>query len=236
MESSIYSSTRIVYADADVEYRMEDGAFSVRAKADLDVGRLVLVEHVFSGSNLEMHALMFLDGGLRRALYPRCDVGSSDEAAAGDSEKNAKKISMNAFDFRGDMVIGDRICKFNHACKPNSYLSWADNVDGVKFYGVWTVAKVRRGDELTLDYTNGYAHAHDGMKAQHGFACSCTPEVIARARARAKIELGLASKFARAHRDRTNGLVDAHLQRHGKAVSKAQSAVREFARNNIRTA
>ena len=227
------ASTRTVYSDPDVEYCMRDGAFSVRAKADLDVGKLVLIEHVFSGTNREMHALMYVDDGLRRTLYPRRD-DDGDEAAAGDSERNAKKISMNAFDFRGDMVIGEKICKFNHACKPNVYLTWVDNVDDVKYYGVWTVAKVKRGDELTLDYANGHAEAHDAMKAQHGFACSCTTQALDSARVRAKIELALATKFTRMQEGRINPLVDAHICRWGKDVSRAQSVVRKFAKNNIR--
>ena len=167
------ASTQTVYSDPDLEYCMRDGVFSVRAKADLDVGRLVLIEHVFAGNNQEMHALMFIDGGLRCALYPRCDTDAND-AAAGDSERNAEKISMDAFNFRGVLVIGDKICKFNQACKPNAYMNSVDKVDDVTFYGVCTVAKVKRGDELTLDYANGHASVHDLSRAQHDFECACT--------------------------------------------------------------
>ena len=140
-------ATRSVYNDPDVEYRLHDGAFSVRAKADL-----------------------------------------------------------------------------------------VDHVGGVKFYGVWTVAKVKCREELTLDYANGYAHAHDGMKKQHGFACSCTTEILAKARARAKIELGLATKFREANERRIGVLVDAYLERWGVDMAETQAAVLAFAKNNIRVA
>jgi len=134
------------------------------------------------------------------------------------------------------MVIGEKISKFNHACKPNAYLNWVDNVRNVKYYGVWTVAKVKRGDELTLDYANGHAEAHDAMKAQHGFACSCTMQAMHSARVRAKIELALATKFTQTQRGLIDPLVDAYLMRWGNAVSRAQSVVRKFAKDNIRTA
>ena len=45
-------ATRCVHTHPDAEFRMQDGAFSVRAKADMAAGTLVVVDHVFSGSNL----------------------------------------------------------------------------------------------------------------------------------------------------------------------------------------
>ena len=227
-------ATRCVYAHPEVEFRKHEGAFSVRAGADLDVGTLVLVEHVFSGSQTEMHALMYLDAGLRRALHPRHE--RDDEAdAAGDSETNGEKISMNAFAFDDDLVIGDKVSKFNHACKPNSYMSVVDRIDDVKFYGVWTVAKVGRGEELTLDYANGHADAHDVFAIKHGVVCACTPRTLEGGRARAAIELDLATSFTTQARERFIAPhVDAYLREWEAPMAEAHKEVRRFARENIR--
>ncbi len=228
--------TRSVYVSPDVEFCLRDGAYSVRAKADLGAGTLVLVEHAFAGTPRELHALLFLADALRRALHPR-----TDGDAAMDSEKNGEKISMNAFDFDGDTVIGDRICKFNHSCKPNAYLTWVDRVacaasPGVNFYGAWTVARVKSGDELTLDYTNGSAdqEQHDANREKHGVVCSCTERAVRGASARAAIELDLATKFTREHKPFITALVNTYLDRWGPKMKAAHAEVREFARKNIR--
>lgn len=236
------AATRSVYESPGVRFCKRGGQFSVRAETDLDVGALVLVEHVFSGTYPELHALLFMDERLRRELHPRsapAEEGGGrdddeDDDDAGDSERNGEKIAKNAFDFGGDMVVGARICKFNHSCKPNAYLNVVDHVRNLKFYGVWTVAKVRRGEELTFDYANGHGEAHDAMRDQHGFVCSCSAEDVARCGARAKIELGLATSFALARREEVGVHVDAYLDRWGPKVSAAQARVRKFAREHVR--
>jgi len=83
-------ATRIIYTNpnSEIKYEKESDSYSVRAKADLDVGSLILIEHVFSGSSIEAHALLFLDDELRELRAP--------DTEPGDSEANELKISMNA--------------------------------------------------------------------------------------------------------------------------------------------
>ena len=221
-------ATRILYTSPSVEIRFQNDSYSIVALTDLDVGTLVLIEHVFSGNKIDMHALLFMDDDLRKALYPRY---AEDDML--DSEKNHEKITMNAFQFGDDMVIGSGVCKFNHACKPNAYLTMVDNVENIKFYGAFIVARVKAGDEITLDYFNGHAEFHDSMMAQHGLSCSCTQESFAKSRARARIELNLASRFRKAQEDTINTYVDHHLAKHGHEIARFQKEIRRFAAKNI---
>ena len=226
------TATRCVYSNPNVViHHDENGMFSIRAKTDLDIGSMVVVEHVYSGTFIEMNALLILDDKLRRSLYPRCAL---DQDNALDVTKNAMKISLNAFGFGEDMVIGNYVCKFNHACKPNAYMNCVNQVNNTKFYGVWTVAKVKQGDELTLDYINGHSEYHDTMKEQHGFTCSCTKKDLDGARGRAKIELSLATKFTRNNTTLLDKMVDIHCHRWDPEMHKAHKKVRDFAKNNIR--
>ena len=57
-------ATRILYTSPSVEIRFQNDSYSIVA--------LVLIEHVFSGNKIDMHALLFMDDDMRKALYPLC--------------------------------------------------------------------------------------------------------------------------------------------------------------------
>ena len=225
-------ATRCVKRHPGVEFVMQDGAFSVRAKTDMPTGTLVFVEHVFSGSMPEMQSLMVLDDDLRLALYPR-DVGDLGDGARFDPQRNAKKVSMNSLEFGRELVMGRMICKFNHACTPNSYLILVDRVGDHNFYGVWTIADVQAGDELVLDYTNGTVGMHDFYRDKFGFAASCafscTKEVVDGAHERAQSQHEMADRFTlRARETFILPMIDAYLERWGTPMTVAHKAVRRF--------
>jgi hypothetical protein len=141
---------------------------------------------------------------------------------------------MNAFQFDTDYVIGAGITKFNHACRPNAYLTTVDHVNDTKFYGVFTVTKVAAGEEITLDYFNGHNEVHDMMTKKHGISCSCTQESLKNALARAKIELNLATAFRDQYTNLINFHVDQHFNEHGKRIDMFRKKIRAFAKNKIR--
>jgi len=216
-----------VYTNPNIEIKFENGSYGIYARSFLDVGSLVLIEHVFYGTLEEAHALLHLDDVLRKTLHPRTYTDS-------DPETNAKKITMNAFQFDNELVIGSGISKFNHRCKPNAYLTLVDHIDNNKFYGVYTTAKVAPGDEITLDYFNGHSEFHDKIIKQHGITCSCTPESLKHARIRASIELDLATRFRERQKEFINLQVDQYLSKHEKEIDAFKKKIRKFIQNNIK--
>jgi hypothetical protein len=219
MSSSV---TGVVFQD-NVDFVLsESGSYSVRAKTDLSAGTLVLLEHIVHGEMKDMFAALMIDNNLRDTLYPRTSPPSSDEL----------KIGFNAFSFNGVIVLGNKISKFNHACHPNSFLTTADRVKDEYIYGVWTVAKVKAGEELTLDYMSGRAaDLHTDAKAKYGFACDCTENDIKRAAMRLKVEFALANKFrdAMSANGSTANMVDSYMRRGGTRIAKQQKNARELA-------
>lgn len=172
------SMTGVVLHD-DIEFKLSDnGAFSVRAKVDLRPGKLVLLEHIVYGNMEDMHAALMHDFSLCDTLYPR--------TATVD---NSTKISFNMFSFNGIYVLGDKISKFNHSCNANAFLTVADRVNGDYIYGVWIVANIKAGEEVTLDYTSGGdVELHDNNKEKHNVKCDCTDIDFKRASARMEIK------------------------------------------------
>jgi len=214
--------TGIVYQSPNVEFQLsETDSYSVRAKVDIRAGTLVLLEHVVYGKRKDMHGALMLDEGLRTSLYPR-DADSSNEI----------KINFNVFSFNGDLVIGDKITKFNHACRPNCFLTTADRVNDDYIYGAWTIKSVKAGDELTFDYTNGTADIHSETKAMHGFECGCTETDLKRAEKRAEIEFALVNTFrdAMVENGSTASLVDSYMMKGGIKVTQQQKNARKLAK------
>lgn len=215
--------TGVVYKNRDVEFVFRDGSYSVRAKSDIPAGTLVLLEHVVYGNMADMYSAVMTDTVLLESLYPR-------EKDASDHEK----IHMNVFGFEDNvLVLGDKISKFNHCCRPNSYLTHGDTIGDDRTYAVFAFARVKRGEELTFDYTNGHSEAHDTMKNQHGYSCKCTAEDVAKSPKWSEVARDLAHRFRdEMAKDKTiPRLVDLYFsKRRGRLVSMEQVKARAIAR------
>ena len=116
------------------------------------------------GNMEDMHAALMHDSAFCDTLYPRTTIAD-----------NSTKISYNVFSFNGVIVLGNKISKFNHSCNANAFLTAADRVNDDYIYGVWIIAHVKTGEEVTLDYTSGgNAELHDDNKEKHNVKCDCT--------------------------------------------------------------
>jgi hypothetical protein len=221
--------TGVVYCHPAISFVLEDGSYSVRATADIAPGTMLLLEHVVHGTMADMHSALRVDADLRDTLYPRREDRRGDDD---DSEK----ILSNVFRFGDIIVLGNRASKFNHACRPNVYMTHADSVGDDRTYGFFAVARVKSGTELTIDYVNGHAEAHDAMKAKHGYACGCTSIDLDNSRRRWKTAFDMAHRFrdAAAADGTIPRLVDAYqATRAGKQTSKTQVKAREFAKRIV---
>lgn len=206
-------TTNVVYQSNDIRIHYEHDVYSVLAEKDLPVGTMLLIEHVLSGTLEYLDKKVDKDVKLMTELYPR------------DYDIAKLKVRMNCFNFDGEFVLGPTFAKFNHSCKPNCHMDIADHVNGGKFYGMWTHKKVKKGDELTIDYVNqSDIDYHDKMKQLHGFKCDCTPEYIMQNSKRSEIHVRLGSTFRTNDAKRIHNLVDMYLDTpRGKRIVKNQA-------------
>ena len=218
MESNF---TQTVYWNPDAELVFKAGNYCVKALKDLPTGTLIMIEHVISGTTAESVGSVMVDDTLYAQLYPR----NARDKPCGDMdmrERNMKaqtKVEMNAFRFDDAVVVGNMFSKFNHCCQPNCHMAQADKpnlggcIGSVPIYGMWVMGKVRAGDELTIDYTSGYAKVHDEHKKKFGWECSCTRASLAVSKGLEKTDIraNLCFKLANMQKDFIKSVVDTHL-------------------------
>ena len=219
-----------VFKSPDVEIDYQHDFYSLKAKDDLPVGHMVLIEHVLWGDiNLMVNGVA-RDDKLFASLYPR-----PSESVGCAEQLLADKTTSNIFMFGGTYVLGDAISKFNHSCVPNCHLVIVDHFGNNQFYGVWTHRKVKKGDQLTFDYINkGSIDFHNKMKEIHNFSCECTDDYIVANEKRAEIHKNMGIHFRVREEHFIQRLVENYLDTcAGRDVSRAQACLRKLVKISI---
>ena len=160
--------THVVFQSDDIFIDYTNDYHSIKAKQDLPIGKLILLEHVVHGdSQYAMGSILYSDE-LYHTLYPRFTDETKEKLIQ-------EKLEMNAFNF-GEFIIASTCAKFNHTCIPNCLMNIADHYKGMKIYGVWICGKVKKGDELFIDYVNSGNH-HDILRG-HNIQCNCSDKNV----------------------------------------------------------
>ena len=72
-----------------------------------------------------------------------------------------------------DMVIFDKLSRFNHSCRPNAVFSWNE----VLLHGViFALSDIKAGEEIFVDYGVGgvtWAERRVSLKRRFNFYCGC---------------------------------------------------------------
>jgi hypothetical protein len=196
-----------VYLSDDIYIEYINDFYSIKAKKDLPIGHLINIEHILCGDNIN-----FLlngtasDNDLFNSLYPR-NIDITFE------ELIIKKTKSNMFIFNiGDNILGKTISKFNHSCNNNSHLIYQSNLNNSKFYGAYTIKKVKKDEELTFNYINKSDNDfHNKMKIIHNFTCVCDKKAIDRFEKRSKKYRNIAQSFKMQHENFINNTIGEYM-------------------------
>lgn len=213
----------------EIDYDGQNDFFSMRATKDLPIGYLVLIEHVLWG---DIHYILngvMHDDEISKTLYPRKNELTTDLFI--------EKTIKNCFRHHETYILGNLTSKFNHSCIPNCHIDMADFVEENRFYGVWTHRKVKKGEQLTLDYiTKGCKLFHDAMKKQHHFKCECTDEYISANEKRVKIHNNIGLCLKERYQKFIHLVVNSYLHStKGKQISSMQKELRSEIELSIKT-
>lgn len=202
------AATCVIFQNAKVSVNYKDDYYSIIANEDLDVGTFVVLEHVISTIDRNnMCTFIMKDDDLFNTLYPRKFDNENIDRLFIKSQKVdqdidydlfvkscqvQEKLLNNVFMFNEKYVLCNFISKFNHSCIPNCHMDVADNVKDKMFYGIWTHRKIKKNEELTIDYCqSGNVNHHNIMKNAMKWICNCTNEYIEANTKRAKIHMNI---------------------------------------------
>jgi SET domain len=213
-----------------VNYDNDKDYYSIIANHDIEIGTFIVLEHVISKNDqTDIYTCMMKDDDLFNYLYPRkIDTSDADELfnelnKSKDSEpidydsfvksyKVQLKIMNNIFMFNEKYVLCNFISKFNHSCIPNCHMDCADNVKDNMFYGIWTHRRIKKNEELTIDYCQSanITH-HNNMKEVMQWSCNCSDEFIEANSKRAVIHMNLGTSFIKRDINLIHNLVDKYM-------------------------
>ena len=168
-------ATQIILKD-NIYVHNNNGYYSIKAKNNIKSGTIVLIEHVIAHRDIAMiHNTLVHCDKLREDLCPRKNECPTTK------ELITKKIRENMFVFSNNLcVLGDMCSKFNHSCNPNCFITCVDSIQDknseycCEFYGIYVIKKIKKGEELFLDYSNGHKSHHEKYSKYFGLVCDCT--------------------------------------------------------------
>ena len=151
MTFSVYSCPAINVVESENQ-RSTVAVSNIRSET------LLLIEHVFAGSNIMVHSALNEDSLLRGQLFPR----------APDADLGLKVWHCSEFMEMGleepERSLGLRSTMINFSSSPNATLVWM-RLDGapVHFAMVQTIKDVVAGEEITVDFGPGYHSTRGGV-------------------------------------------------------------------------
>jgi hypothetical protein len=163
--------TDIVYQNQSICIKEENGFKSVIASEDINSQSLLLVEHVFSGSTSDCHLLVRDNEYLFNQLCPRVKMWNKEKKHK--NKVSLTKVLSNCIGKNCDnVIIGDFISKFNHACVPNSVFFRAVTREHhdlvVNYIAIISTKNIKKGEEITIHYGFGRGHTKTD-----DFNCQC---------------------------------------------------------------
>lgn len=172
----------------------ENGNYKFIAKKEIAPGSLIFIEHPLQCNNLDdITSLILFDKKLYDTLYPRHEKLSSSVLQKENEEVLgnylADKVYKNVYtgvDTPKEYMLGNLLSKINHSCKPNCL---SNHVDRIKveneeeiFGGVWSIKRILKGQELTIDYAaESFGEKHLDVLKHHDIKCTCPQDLTEKA-------------------------------------------------------
>lgn len=147
---------------SDEEYK------SVVANEDIEIGELLMVEHVYVNTIEHSHITVEFNKLLFDSYYPR-DLDENK------SELVKKKINANSFLFPTEdnyIILTHWITMINHSCSPSCCVRINKNYKKentyIIFMELYSIKNIKKGEEITFMYNTKMGH--DGVGS---FVCNC---------------------------------------------------------------
>jgi len=169
----------VVYKHPAIEVQGDDHYKMIVATHDIQVGELLIIEHVFHNTELICEVIIQHNEYLFNQYHPR-KIKWSD-SIENIQDIRHEKFLHNAFNLNKKCIITDLITKMNHSCDPNCciYIHTSGNdtrpssngsitFDTIVFAEIYALQTIPKGYEITLSYspTTGHSNVRD-------FICKC---------------------------------------------------------------
>ena len=207
--------TGIVCLNGQISIKTDKDFKSVIAINDIAPQTLLLVEHVLTGSSYDCQLVVRDNQYLFDQLFPRIKKWKKTK-----KNKDAcalEKIIRNCFGGSCDnIIVGDYLSKFNHACIPNSVFFNISkrNHNGMEtnYVAVFSTNYIKRGEEITINY--GTNRGHDG---QDDFVCQCGKDKVQRDKL-CEVIYGLITQLHEKYREPVSKRIDEYEENSKKIL------------------
>lgn len=158
IRNTILKSKKINYETGENDNRY------VKAKEEIRVGEIILIEHCYSSKKIEMISnVIYNNPELFNNLYPREKEWDEELIQKGIEELSKlsyKKTRKNAFCKNGVYMIGLDISRFNHSIEPNVTVKYleceTEEEEKCNIIYVYAHENINKEEEITISYGNGY--------------------------------------------------------------------------------
>jgi hypothetical protein len=160
--------TRTVYQNESIHIDTNNDYISVKAKNDIKYGELLLIEHIFRGTDNICTLVIRENEYLYNELYPRISKWSKNER----DDANTKSIKNRFSEDGGIYYLGNMMSKINHSCDSNCIILCVkkkifDDLI-INYLILYSIKNITKEDEITIMY--GHIRGHNN---EDDFECGC---------------------------------------------------------------
>lgn len=158
----------VVYMSKKIEQKYENNFRSIMCVKDIDIGELLMIEHVYSAPhNVAIYTIAY-NKEVYEGFYPR---NSSWEDKTDILKQAQEKLSHNCFGTKNkNFLFNNVIYQINHSCTASCgvYISHEKNIQNtdIIFMELYSIKKIKAGEEIFINYGPSTAHTRD-------FTCLC---------------------------------------------------------------
>jgi hypothetical protein len=161
----------LCYQNPSVEIISEENNHSIKSRARIEQGELLLLEHAIS-SETPAHLVNIVSQNkeLWQWLCPRglVDYGDRNHAIG------TTKVSSNAFRANGLYVLGKYTSCMNHRCQPNAcvvHTQFHGFLIPITFMAIYALETIMADEEIMIMYSPSVGHSPNEY---HDFTCDCS--------------------------------------------------------------
>jgi hypothetical protein len=208
--------TNIVYLNDGIDIIDKDNYKSVVSTKTINTHTLLLVEHVFTGTNEECHLIVRDNEYLFNTLHPR-SLEWENESNEDKDQISLTKLIRNCYGKNLDnLFICDFMSKINHSCIPNTvfFRAIGKNIHGlqVNYIALVTIKEIAQGEEITINY--GIDRGHDPSE---DFCCMCEKTETERTKI-CSVIYGMAVQLQKNFLDEITKMVNAYEEKTKKTL------------------
>lgn len=171
---TINDYTHIIYQHPSIALRNQDNYMSINATTDIQLGELLLVEHVYIAPTDHCISVISNNEKMFNMYFPRDKTFVEVPDYAERRTIAFEKLKHNFFSRKENNIITNMITKINHTCNPNCAVYVLEEFSmentNIMFMELYSIKNITSGSELKINYGPDTGHARD-------FICDCGMEL-----------------------------------------------------------